>query len=335
LGFISVWLVCGQKIQLPLVVISFTLLPFYALLITRSAVLQGFKKVIMAQSPMFILLPIVLVGGVFVKWVSAGGKTGGISAMAAHLVATVISLLLVLCFIRFSLPPGSRTADPEYRSREGTSAAFSLFMISGFALIIEQTDIIIIGLFRGATDAGIYSAAKRIGSFAASGLIIVNVILAPMISQFHVSGEIDEMKRVMRLAATFAFIIAFPIVMVILLFGDSVMALFGASFSKGYTSLLILTTGQLINALTGAVGFFMTMTGNEKPMTLICGSCALLNVALNFILIPSFGLEGAATSTALTVAFWNIILYVYVYQKFGIHTSVLSLLETRTHDVSE
>jgi O-antigen/teichoic acid export membrane protein len=68
------------------------------------------------------------------------------------------------------------------------------------------------------------------------------------------------------------------------------------------------------------------MTGNEKVMARIAGCCATLNVMFNFMLIPPFGIEGAAASTACTVVLWNVGLAVYIYRRFGIHVSVLSLV---------
>ena len=335
LAFITGWLVFKQKKMLYIALISFALIPFNSLLNTRSAILQGLKKVIMAQFPIFILLPVLVVGSVFANWIFVGKETGGVSAMAAQLGATVVSLSLVLWYIRKSFPAMSITTYPTYRTKEWTRTAFSMLVISTFIAIIEQTDIIIIGQFLNTTDSGIYAAAKKVASLIGSGLIVVNIVAAPMFSEFHVIGKMDEIKRVAKLAARFSIIIALPTAMVIFMFGEQIMALFGAPFSVGYASLIILTTGQVINALSGAAGFFMIMTGNEKPMALVAGSCAFLNVVLNFILIPIYGLKGAATSTALSVAFLNIILCIYIYRKLRIHISVISLLEPQRRNAAK
>lgn len=314
-----------QERMLLLFSISFFLIPFTALLIVRSAVLQGFKKVVMAQGPISILLPILLVAGVFAVWLASDGKAGAVSAMSVHLFATGISLGVVFYFTHLSFPQEAMYVDTKYRTKEWTSTAFSLLAISGFFVVIEQTDIIIVGLFHGATNSGVYAAANKVASLIASGLIIVNVIAAPMISHLYVLGNIVELKRVVRLASIFSFGIALPVGAIIFLCGGWIMTLFGSRFSEGYTALIILTIGQLVNALAGSVGFFMTMTGKEKAMAWIAGSCAVLNVALNFILIPPFGMEGAAVSKAFSVTIWNVGLVVYIFRKFRIHVSILSL----------
>lgn len=326
-GFIVVWLFGEQERELILFFVSLVLLPFTVLLVIRSAALQGLKKVVMAQAPMYVLLPVLLVAGVFAIRLAGGGQAGAVSAMTAHLGATVVSLGLVFHFMHVCLPREAACADTEYRIGEWTSTAFLLLGISGFFVVMEQSDIIIIGLFHGAANSGIYAAASKVASLIASGLIIANVIVAPMISQLYVTGNIAELKRVVRLAAGFAFAFALPAVVSIFLFGEWIMELFGPRFSEGYAALIILTLGQLVNALAGSVGFFMTMTGNEKAMAWIAGSCAVLNVVFNFILIPPFGKVGAAISTACTLALWNVCLAVFIYRKFRIHVSILSLWE--------
>jgi O-antigen/teichoic acid export membrane protein len=327
-GFAIVALLWGHATEkeLHFYLVTFLLLPFTVLLLIRSAALQGFKKVVMAQAPNSVLLPVVIVGGVFASWLAHDGKVGAMEAMTVHLGATIIAFLVVFYFVRVNRPPEVVNTAPEYCKGEWIKTAFSLLAISGFFVVIQQTDIIIVGLFHGATYSGIYAAANKVASFVASGLMVVNIIVAPMISQLHATGDTYELKRVLRMAAIFGFVIAIPVAVSVFLFGGWIMELFGPRFSEGYVALLILTLGQMVNALAGAVGFFMTMTGNEKVMAWIAGCCATLNLMFNFILIPPFGIEGAAASTACTVVIWNVGLAVYIYRRFGIHVSVLSLV---------
>nr|WP_277879386.1 polysaccharide biosynthesis C-terminal domain-containing protein [Coleofasciculus sp. FACHB-712] len=98
--------------------------------------------------------------------------------------------------------------------------------------------------------------------------------------------------------------------------------LFGSSFVEGLPALVILTVGQMVNALSGSVGFLMTMTGHQREAALIIGSSAILNVVLNAALIPYLGINGAALSTALTTALWNIIMLVYVNKQLKINSTI-------------
>jgi O-antigen/teichoic acid export membrane protein len=224
--------------ELHFYLVTFLLLPFTVLLLIRSAALQGFKKVVMAQAPSSVLLPVVIVGGVFASWLAHDGKVGAVEAMTVHLGATIIAFLVVFYFVRVNRPPEVVNTAPEYCKGEWIKTAFSLLAISGFFVVIQQTDIIIVGLFHGATYSGIYAAANKVSSFVASGLMVVNIIVAPMISQLHATGDTYELKRVLRMAAIFGFVIAIPVAVSVFLFGGWIMELFGPRFSEGYVALL-------------------------------------------------------------------------------------------------
>ena len=65
------------------------------------------------------------------------------------------------------------------------------------------------------------------------------------------------------------------------------------------------------------------MTGNQAMLLRVVTLTALLNIALCIMLIPSFGLIGAASSTVLSIAASNIILSLYAYKTLGIDSSII------------
>jgi O-antigen/teichoic acid export membrane protein len=99
-----------------------------------------------------------------------------------------------------------------------------------------------------------------------------------------------------------------------------ILALFGSGFTSGSTSLAILAGGQFVNVVTGSVGFILMMCGYEKLMRNTILGIALLNMLLNFLLIPWFGVNGAAIATAVSLALMNLILVFIVYRKLKIMT---------------
>ncbi len=86
-----------------------------------------------------------------------------------------------------------------------------------------------------------------------------------------------------------------------MLFSQPILSLFGSDFTEASWSLKILVTGQMINALCGSVAILMIMTGHQKKSLPVVVCSALINVVLNAILIPSFGIAGAAIATSFTM----------------------------------
>lgn len=79
------------------------------------------------------------------------------------------------------------------------------------------------------------------------------------------------------------------------------LLMFGEEFTKGGVALTILSFGYLVNAAMGSVGTLLVMTGRERDAATSVGATAVMNVILNVSLIAGWGLEGAATATAISM----------------------------------
>jgi O-antigen/teichoic acid export membrane protein len=115
----------------------------------------------------------------------------------------------------------------------------------------------------------------------------------------------------------------------ILFFGEIVLGLFGQEFIGAYDALIILAVGQTINALAGSVGFLLTMTQYQQIAVIVIGVSTLLNIGLNAIMIPKWGIEGSAFATAISVVFWNVTLFFFVVKKINVNASIFSLVRLK------
>jgi O-antigen/teichoic acid export membrane protein len=78
-----------------------------------------------------------------------------------------------------------------------------------------------------------------------------------------------------------------------------------------------LIVGQFVNAISGSTGFFMDMMGHEKKFKNIVFMAAAINIALNFLLTPHYGINGEAISSMVSLSFWNIYALLFIQSKFG------------------
>jgi O-antigen/teichoic acid export membrane protein len=102
-----------------------------------------------------------------------------------------------------------------------------------------------------------------------------------------------------------------------------VLQISGAEFIQGQTALIILSIGYLVNALTGSVGILLYMTRHIEAYLATTAFAALLNVCLNWLLIPKWGVNGAATATTISMIASSVICAVWVRQKLGIKSTVI------------
>ena len=95
------------------------------------------------------------------------------------------------------------------------------------------------------------------------------------------------------------------------------MELFGQEFSAGVVALLLISFAQLVNSISGSVGYIMQMTNNQKIFQFIIIFSAILNIVMNYFLIPIYGINGAAFSSMISMITWNVMSVIFIKNKLG------------------
>jgi O-antigen/teichoic acid export membrane protein len=102
-------------------------------------------------------------------------------------------------------------------------------------------------------------------------------------------------------------------------FSDWVLRfLYGPEFAVGATALAILCFGQLLCVITGPVGSLLMMTGHERDAVKGTLAALIVTIVLAMILIPNWGLNGAATATASGMVLRNGINCWHVFRRLDI-----------------
>jgi len=305
--------------------VAWLVAPAMALLEVASACLRGLRKVVTAQIPARVVRPLLLLVGVGLLITVGQGTLTPAMAMAVNLGAVLVSLALVGVGIWRYAPVGTFRTAPEYDTAAWCRVAAPLLLISGMHLVLGQTDLVMLGAFRGSAETAVYGAAVRTAGLVAFGLIAVNMVAAPLIADLHARGQTAELQRAVRLAAWGILAFAVPVSVAMIVGGSLILRLFGPDYTDGYLPLVILLGGRLISSLTGSVGFLMSMTGHQRQAAMILSVTAILNVIMNATLIPWIGAVGAATATACTTVLSNIAMLAYVRRTLHINPTILPM----------
>ena len=308
--------------------IALAFLPVYALTSVRRAALRALKHVVCAAMPENLLRPAVVVILCLVFHAAFPGELRSTHVMLFNSLGMAAAFGAGTIWLLRFLPGQARTEPPEYRPREWIRVSLPLLLITGMHLLLRRLDVLMIGALRGTEQAGIYSSAARIASIAVLGLTSINAIVAPMISELHSRGEQRELQRVVALAARGLAVFTLLVGAALAGCGRFALGLFGPLFREAYGPLLILLAGFALSALSGPVGFLMTMTGQQNRAGLIIGLGVAVNIAGNALLIPRFGLAGAATATAASMVLWNVLMLVCVWRRMGINATALARIRS-------
>lgn len=186
-------------------------------------------------------------------------------------------------------------------------------------LFVDWFATISLGAMRGPADAGLFRVAFQIVATLNLVVVAVEAILAPVIAASYSQGDNARIASVSRKAALAMFAVASPLFLVILIAPGWLMGIFGPAFVAGSTAVQILALGQAVNLLTGPVGTILIMTKHERWSLVYASAGAVLAAILSLLLIPRFGVNGAAIAVAATIAFRNFSALLIVQRVIGIN----------------
>lgn len=318
----------GDGARVATLMIGIALIPVIALANVRGACLRGLRKVVQGQLPESIIRPALLLFLVLVwgTWF-VEDELNPQMAMGFYVLAAVLAFIIGAWLLRRSRPAelGERPV-PEYHSSAWRKAVIPLAMITGLQLINNYADLIILGIFRTDEEVGIYRAVFQVALLVIFGLQAMNQVLQPHFARLYEQGEMAKLQRLVTTSARAILALALPPVLIFMVFGAELLGwVFGDAFRAGGVALAILAAGQLVNAGMGSVGMLLNMTGHERDTMHGITVAAASNVVLNVILVPPFGMVGAAAASALTLVLWNLLLRNFVNSRLGLESLAFGL----------
>ena len=312
----------SQLLALFMIVMS---TPFLALALNRASVLRGVKKAVSAATVEMLIKPaaiLLLVGAV--AWISDWSPTViavAIAVLIAHLVMTVAS---VGATRKIAACPVTHAASSQ--TKEWLAVAKPIALMSVMGVLIGNLDTVLVGYFVDADSAGIYRASAQLANLVSFGLAASNGIMAPVIAELYSSGKKDELHKTLRYSVALVAFVGVGGAIVMAAAGPLALQLFGSEYQAGYQALLILLGAQAINALCGPTGVMMAMTGHQTQAARIFAISALVSVVLNILLIPQYGILGAATANAIGITIWNLSILFYLKRRVHLDPSILAWL---------
>lgn len=204
-------------------------------------------------------------------------------------------------------------------NRELVNFSLPLLLVNFVNLFLYRTDMLMLGYFKTVSDVGIYSVAFRISLIILFPLNAFRPIFGPMISEFFGRNEVRKAEELFKMATKWSLSLTMPVFLFIVLYPRHVLSIFGPHFVVGTSVTVILGLVQFINCSVGPTGGMITMSGHPKINMMNSIMLLCCNIVLNYLLIPRYGLLGAATATGISIVAVNMIRIVEVYSLLKFH----------------
>lgn len=309
------------------------LVPLIALGNLRGAALRGSGRVVSGQLPEFLIRPglfVVFLAGIL--WV--GKSVFSVSlAMALYVLAAALAFGAGIWLLWRETPVEISRSIPRYKNRAWLLSTLPLALIGGMRLVNAQAAILLQGFFLSDADIGIFRVATQVAALASFGLLSINMVLAPRFATLYAQDNMSQLQRLVTRSAQIILSINLVITVGFVLLGKPFLKIvFGVPYGAAYVPALFLLVGQMINSSVGSVAVLLNMTQRESETAKALVVSAIINIVLNLLLIPQWGIFGSAISTAFSLIVWKTMLWRTVRKELGINTLAFNIRQGDRHD---
>lgn len=294
-------------------------IPFFILLELAAAYFQAFKLIDRQQLLQNALRPVAnlaLVGGAFLLGFRLTGAVGAF--VLTGVVSSAVGFLLLF---------GPHDAPLSIDDLTGLRAsgrrllAFSLpmMLIAMSFHLATRTDRLMLGILGTSESVGIYNVAAMVAmqfSLVVSSLI---AIFKPIVADVSASGDTERIPELYNTVKKWASYGTLGVFVVVAFFAEPILLVFGSEFTEARVVLYVLPLMYVSGALFGPCGALLTMTGREKIEVVNGLLLVTLNVVLNYLLIPIYGVLGAAIAVVVAGVLTNAVQTAIVYYIYDFH----------------
>lgn len=303
---------------------SSPLIILLALANIRGAALRGLRFAVLGLLPEFVFRPALFVLFLILLALLNEGDHGAqsISPVAAsftHVAASFAAFLTGgLILLKHTPSKVTRSIPATYEHSKWLASALPLAAGTGMQVIILQIDTVFVGVFHESSDVGTYRVVAAGAAFLSFVLTSVNMVVAPYLAALFAKSDWDRLRKVVKLSSRVVAAASLPMVLMLAIWSaELISSIYGDEYASGVAALRIMLIGQAINIVTGPAGTLLNMTGNERAFARGVYVSFIANLVIGLILIPRYGVEGAAATTAITIAISNGFQYMAVRKRFG------------------
>ena len=314
----------GQSLLKPVLIIFAIAIPFNALIQISAFATQGFKrlkyKTIVTQ---FLNPTILLLSMVFCYWFMSKEYT----IMIPILTTGVIGFLFMIIVLKKVSGFKNNQILESKINYELLKFSYPLMFVTILQTLMHWMDILMLGYFTNPLTVGLYHPAARTAGLLQALLLSFLSIYAPLAAQFHSQGDKVKLSNTYQLVNRWLLIFAIPISAVFILFPEKVLLLFGSQYLESSQVLVLLTIATFAQAILGAAGPTLSMSGHTKLVLFNSIGTFILNFGLNIWLIPIYGILGAAIATLTSLTIIGLIRVTQVYFILKINFLNLKLIK--------
>ncbi|MGB9928653.1 MAG: flippase [Methanosarcina sp.] len=198
--------------------------------------------------------------------------------------------------------------------------SFPLLITATLLNLMTWTDTIMLGYFKSTEAVGIYSAVYPLVSFLSIIIGPMGYLYIPVISKLWGENKTETIGPIYAITTKWCFLLTFPLFIFMFIYPEILLTkIYGAEYASGALVLQILALGFITNSYCGFNYHTLMACGDSDFLMKGSIASAGTNVLLNFILIPHYGMIGAAIASSISFASIEVFMTLKIWKKQNMH----------------
>jgi O-antigen/teichoic acid export membrane protein len=323
LGAAGVWLFNGwiHSYEVMPLYLACVAVPLFTLGRTQDGIARSYDWINLALMPAYIIRSLLLIAGMAAAYalkLPTDASTAMFVALATTWLTVVAQTLVINRRLKWQVPPGPKA----YLPRVWLAVSVPIFMVEGFYMLLTYADVLVLQQFRPPEEVAVYYAAAKTLALVAFVYFSVSAAVAHRFSEYHISGDKAALSAFLADSIRWTFWPSLAATVIILALGKPFLWLFGPQFVDGYYLMFILAVGPLARATVGPVERLLNMVGEQRACARVYAAAFITNIALCVILIPLFGVAGAAIAISAAMMLESVLLFWVTRRRLGLHVFI-------------
>ncbi|MCF6320625.1 MAG: polysaccharide biosynthesis C-terminal domain-containing protein [Rhizobiaceae bacterium] len=292
-------------------------LPVMALELYLEGVSRAFGWYLLTIIPGYVLRPTLIAGGILIAF-RLGYTPDAAMVLGVAILVTVAIVIAQSLIIRSRLKKMFGDIKASKPKKFWVTSTLPLILATGVDELYIWSDIIILAFLVPAPEVAVYFAAQRSMSLAS---FIQYAFMLVSVREFSLANAMRDRKELQKRitsATRWTFWLTIPAVAITVAAGYPLLYLFGPEFVSGYSVMVVLGIGFTIRASVGQASDLLIVMGHQIANLAVSAGGLAFNIILSILLIPQYGILGAAIATTITFALRAIVLTILAKKLTGL-----------------
>jgi O-antigen/teichoic acid export membrane protein len=301
-------------------------IPANAALRLNGSLAAAIRRFALAYLPDTCIRPFVLLAGVLILIASGVTLTASNVTWLLTLVFTGLALVQYL-LLRKDIPArDAQAVAPPRLVKVWRREAKPLILVALFTYFFADVDILIVTPLLASADTAIVGVCLKLALLVGFAVQVAHQVVVPDLADAHARKDHGSMRGVLLKALAFPMGVTIAALILVALWGETLLSLFGPEFTGAKIPLLILLGCQLARAVFGPNVPLLTVIGAQKQNAVLAVAALVVLAVSNLVLAPAYGVMGAAVAVAIATVFWLLACSIVLARLRGLRTDAVYLL---------